>query len=127
MLQENQTKSVQFWYKLAELIGAQWIARAVAVVSILFVSAMIFAQVAPAAGAYGDETRLGHSWSQGELGILGRQQKKSRRRGRGDRTRGRARGRGRSGDDGKAWQVKAQGCCDGLDVALLGMGGEKNL
>lgn len=50
MLQENQTKSVQFWYKLAELIGAQWIARAVAVVSILFVSAMIFAQVAPAAG-----------------------------------------------------------------------------
>ena len=50
MLQKNQTKTVQFWYKLAELIGAQWIARAVAVVSILFVSAMIFAQVAPSAG-----------------------------------------------------------------------------
>jgi len=50
MLQKNESKTVQFWYKLAELIGAQWIARAVAVVSILFVSAMIFAQVAPSAG-----------------------------------------------------------------------------
>ena len=49
-VQEKQTKTVQFWYKLFQLIGAQWIARAVAVVSIIFVSALIFAQVAPAAG-----------------------------------------------------------------------------
>ncbi len=49
-VQENESKTVQFWYKLFQLIGAQWIARAVAVVSIIFVSALIFAQVAPAAG-----------------------------------------------------------------------------
>lgn len=49
-VQENDSKTVQFWYKLFQLIGAQWMARAVAVVSIIFVSALIFAQVAPAAG-----------------------------------------------------------------------------
>lgn len=50
MLQKNESKTVQFWYKLAELIGAQWIARAVLIISISFLSTLVYSFISPPAG-----------------------------------------------------------------------------
>ena len=49
-VQKKELNLVQFWYKLMNIIGVQWVARTIAIVSIVFVSALLFAQITPSAG-----------------------------------------------------------------------------